>query len=525
VSEDTSAKHGPDPVAARARLAILADGGMDGSNFGVSNERLVRVLDPSRAGELLKLIQESPLRNRRLAEFLPESLRGQLGGNGQSTGNGHASTVEECHSPSRMAPRLVTRRRAVGVAARTRPEQTRQERRTTVKEAFARLSKLSRADYDRIRIQEARELSIRIATLDKEVEALRPRIKDEAQGSDPVFYEPEPWAHPVDGAALLDEIVVTIRAYIVVMVEQVRTVALWIVAEHAFMAFRIFPRLFIKGPNSECGKSTLKEVVAALANRATLIDNLTAPFIFRIIEQSKPTLLIDEGDSFIRDDEERRGILNSGHHKNGCVGRIVGDDMKPKTFSTYCPTVIVAIGDLPVTIENRSLIIGMVRKLTHERVTRFTDGFAEKLKDGLACKVARFAADSFEKLAAADPVISEDLSNRKGDNWRPLFAVADLAGGAWPALARSIATGGGASPTEDETTSTMLLSDLRGMFAALEADGDLFGVAYDTIIPRPFGSVRPIEQKETDRARSEYIVLYLNSLTGRPWAAWNHGRG
>jgi len=40
--------------------------------------------------------------------------------------------------------------------------------------------------------------------------------------------------------------------------------------------------------------------------------------------------------------------------------------------------------------------------------------------------VARFAADSFEKLAAADPLIPEDLSNRKGDNWRPLFAVADL---------------------------------------------------------------------------------------------------
>lgn len=85
-----------------------------------------------------------------------------------------------------------------------------------------------------------------------------------------------------------------------VTVEQARTVALWVVASHAFMAFRIFPRLLIKGPNSECGKSTLKEVVAALVNKALLIDNASTAFIFRVIELFKPTLLIDEGDTFIK---------------------------------------------------------------------------------------------------------------------------------------------------------------------------------------------------------------------------------
>jgi hypothetical protein len=174
------------------------------------------------------------------------------------------------------------------------------------KEAFLRLSKLSRADYDRVRIREAKALGIRPPTLDKEVNALRPRAEDEAQGSDLVLYAPEPWAYPVDGAELLDEIVTTIRTYLVVTVEQARTVALWAVASHAFMAFRIFPRLLIKGPNSECGKSTLKEVVAALVNKALLIDNASTAFIFRVIEQSKPTLLIDEGDTFIKNDEERR---------------------------------------------------------------------------------------------------------------------------------------------------------------------------------------------------------------------------
>jgi hypothetical protein len=164
------------------------------------------------------------------------------------------------------------------------------------KEAFLRLSKLSRAEYDRVRIKEAEALGIRPATLDKEVGALRPRVEDEAQGSDLVLYAPEPWAYPVDGAELLDEIVTTIRTY-----------------------------------------------------------PLYQPHFLDVAGANHPIAWCFA--------EERRGILDSGHHKNGNVGRIVGDELKPKTFSTYCPMVIVAIGSMPVTIENRSLIIGMVRKL------------------------------------------------------------------------------------------------------------------------------------------------------------------
>ena len=90
--------------------------------------------------------------------------------------------------------------------------------------------------------------------------------------------------------------------------------------------------------------------------------------------------------------------------------------------------------------------------------------------------------------------------------------------------ARDAALGRGAA-AEAEGTSTMLLSDLRDMFTALETNGDLFGAAYDSNVPRPFGSERPASQEETDRARSEHIAGYLNSLTARPWAAWNRGKG
>jgi hypothetical protein len=46
------------------------------------------------------------------------------------------------------------------------------------KEALLRLSKLSRAEYDRVRVKETEALGIRPPTLDKEVEALRPKGGD-----------------------------------------------------------------------------------------------------------------------------------------------------------------------------------------------------------------------------------------------------------------------------------------------------------------------------------------------------------
>ena len=41
------------------------------------------------------------------------------------------------------------------------------------------------------------------------------------------------------------------------------------------------------------------------------------------------------------------------------------------------------------------------------------------------------AADNFDKLAEPDPKMP-DLNDRAADNWHPLLAIADLAGGTWP---------------------------------------------------------------------------------------------
>ena len=59
----------------------------------------------------------------------------------------------------------------------------------------------------------------------------------------------------------------------------------------------------------------------------------------------RPTLLIDEADSFAKDNEELRGILNSGHIK--AAAHVIRNlKHKPRRFSTWAPKAIAMIGAL-----------------------------------------------------------------------------------------------------------------------------------------------------------------------------------
>jgi hypothetical protein len=50
----------------------------------------------------------------------------------------------------------------------------------------------------------------------------------------------------------------------------------------------------------------------------------------------------------------------------------------------------------------------------------------------LARRCARWALDNVARLRGADPPVPAELHDRAADNWRPLLAIADLAGGDWP---------------------------------------------------------------------------------------------
>ena len=121
-------------------------------------------------------------------------------------------------------------------------------------------------------------------------------------------------------------------------VNSAETVALWALHTHCFNSFGHSPRAAITSPEKQCGKSTLLDVLECLVARPLPTGNATVSSIFRIIELASPTLLIDEADTFLKENDELRGILNTGHKRGGQILRTVGDDHEPRQFSTWAPT-------------------------------------------------------------------------------------------------------------------------------------------------------------------------------------------
>jgi hypothetical protein len=200
--------------------------------------------------------------------------------------------------------------------------------------------------------------------------ARRDQMASADQGRALALPSPEPWPQPVGGAALLTEMSVAIQRYVVVEYGAAETVALWALHGHTLDAFSISPRLAITSPEKNCGKTTLLDVIGGLVPRPLITANATTAAIFRSIEVARPSLLIDEADSFLEGREELRGILNSGHRRNGCVLRVVGEDHEPTAFSTWAATAIALIGRLAPTLEDSSLIVRMRRRRHDEVVSR-----------------------------------------------------------------------------------------------------------------------------------------------------------
>jgi putative DNA primase/helicase len=177
-------------------------------------------------------------------------------------------------------------------------------------------------------------------------------------------------------------------------------------------------------------------------------------------------LLIDEADASLRGNEELRGIINSGHTRESAyVLRTVGDEHQPTRFNTFCPKAIAGIGRQAATIEDRSIIIQLQRKTPDEKIVRLRHIEPEIFND-LRARLARFAQDYGEAIEHAKiKNLPDALNDREQDNWEPLFAIADLAGPEWLAIATDAALAlSGADTTQSR--SVELLIDIQRIFQA-----------------------------------------------------------
>ena len=365
----------------------------------------------------------------------------------------------------------------------------------TQEDVIARLAALSPLEYDRLRDKQAERLGVRVATLDKEVGKIR---SSDSASPEPVKMFPtvEVWPDSVDGAVLLTEISATIRHFIVCDPETITAATLWIAFTWFIDRVQVAPLAVITAPEKRCGKSQMLDLIGKLSRRPLVASNISPAAIFRVIEAHGPTLLIDEADAFLKDNEEARGILNSGHTRpSAYVIRVVGEDHEPRQFSTWGAKAISGIGVLADTLMDRAVILELRRKLPHESVQRLRHADVGNFQR-LASMLARYAQDAGFSISHARPSLPESLNDRAQDNWEPLLAIADLAGGEWPQLARDAALKISGKEQESISLSSELLADIREVFESLH-----------------------VEKVTTNDLLSE-----LNADDLKPWATYNRGQ-
>jgi putative DNA primase/helicase len=321
------------------------------------------------------------------------------------------------------------------------------------------LATLPPCEYEAERVSMAKKLKVRISFLDAEVQ----RLRDNAVKKEGLVEELEPWEDPVSGDAILKRILNTISQYIVLPWECAVTISLWVMLSYCYEDFRVLPLLAFTSPEKRCGKTRSLELLSGLVNRAFSSSNLTPATLYRVIEKCKPTLLVDELDTFLPRNDELRGVLNCGHsRKNAFISRCNAETNEPERFNCFGPKAVALIGKLPPTLEDRSLTICLKRKLASERVKPLSLDFDDQARE-LRQKCLKWSLDNEQQLKLCRPEMPRIENDRALDNWTPLFAIAEVVGGRWPEEVKKAMLALEASKT-DESAKIKLLKDIRTIF-------------------------------------------------------------
>lgn len=311
----------------------------------------------------------------------------------------------------------------------------------------------------------------------------------------------EPWDSPVDGAVLADSINNLLNKYLSLPNGASEAITMWVLHTYNVNMFDFTPRLCVMSPEKRCGKTSLLALIEALSYRVINVAGITTSPLFRSINEWKPCMLIDEADTFLKGNDELRGIINNGFKKNGKVARteVIGKQYIPKFFDFYAPVALAAIGALPATITDRGIIISMRRNKQSEDLPKMRTREIEAVTHELQRKCMRFVMDNWDKISGTRPDLPSSFHSRAFDIWEPLYAIASVISPEWLKRIReaSIHLTCSNDFDDDTTTKEKLLSDIKQIFNELGRDW-----------------IASID-----------LVQRLTEIESSPWGDWNNGKG
>jgi hypothetical protein len=277
------------------------------------------------------------------------------------------------------------------------------------------------------------------------------------------------------GADLLDDLADYYSRYVIYPSDAARNAhALWTAHTYRMDLWDSTPRIAFLSPEPGSGKTRCLEVMELVVPRPVHAVDCSSSYLFRKVaeEGELPTILFDEIDTVFgpkaKDNEDVRGMLNSGHRKGAKAGRSVirGKGVETLELDSYCAVALAGLNDLPDTLASRSITIRMRRRAPGEAVSPFRRRDAERQASKLRERLAEWTAD----LAIQSwPEMPEAITDRNADIWEALFVVADAAGGHWPESVRVTAVTLVTDSQRDRgTLGVKLLTDLRAIFGERE---------------------------------------------------------
>jgi hypothetical protein len=280
---------------------------------------------------------------------------------------------------------------------------------------------------------------------------------------------------------------------------------------HLLEAFDSTPRGAFLSAFPESGKTRALEATGPLVCRLVSTVNASANYLFRKAgdDAGPPTVLFDEIDTIFgpkaKEHEDIRGFINAGHRKGATYGRcrVVGNSVLTEDSPCFAAVMMAGLGWLPDTLLSRSVIIRMHRRLKSEKVAQFRGRTSIPEGEKIGAQLAAWARSVFGDAETARPEMPDGVEDRQADAWEPLLAVADLAGGEWPELAREAAVA--LVKVNRETPPSLklrLLQDSRLVF---------FQNLQEAARARPKGLL------------TEMVLSELHDLEDAPWKTINKG--
>jgi hypothetical protein len=215
--------------------------------------------------------------------------------------------------------------------------------------------------------------------------------------------------------------------------------------------------LFLTSPVRRCGKSTLLQMCAYLFFNITNVKGITKASLEMLLS-AKGTPLIDEFDEVLRNNPGVIGVLNGGIEAGSKV-TLVSKDGTVKTRETFGAKVLSGIGGLPSTLNDRSILVRMRRKLHTEHLVKPHDR-----KETLAFLKREIQQWCDANAAAVSSTKVEPLevnNDRFRDNYEPLLKIAACISKELEILVRDAAVRMVNSQYEENIGGERLLADIK----------------------------------------------------------------